>query len=1079
VADISHTITTVPLVNSQTNTVESLPQDKVGPALNSGTHNLPGGTTLNVLDPDGKLVSLPAEQVPDAINNAGYSIPGQEHITEHNLQKTYGEGIGNEAKTFGSAAANAATLGAFNQAGVRSGLLSPEAQRERAARNPVSEMAGSAAGVIGAMAIPGIGEADAVAEATAAAKAAGLSTEGIANAGKMAAESFRPGDLLNPAQGIAKIGQAVTDGTAGAITQSLANPESSSIVSKILAKATGVGSKTLGSAVEGAVYGAGQSISEQVLGDPNYNAENLLHNVGYGALFGGGLGAFLGITGEGYGALKGQFGSKIEQAAIKDAIIENTASATTALPASLNEMAERLNSARGLGLSTELPSKALINEGNSILAGDSEFPVTTIQEQSLNSDSARTAYKASLDNPSSEGGQLHRQWEAAQKYEGVNKLIPQYIQEIAPGYQATGDSMEGGTRLIKAFTKQDAQESAEMKPLFKEFDDRASTLNAKPEEILTRLNDAVPNASKYIEQSFDPESLYRGEHRFGIKPFDGTLGVSKPAYESLKSVVEALNKKEGLTLSSIRNLRNVLGQDVNFFTHPVAAMEVSAIKRSLMDMMQDGIQRALKEMTPEQLEQSAFKNSDAVRDLMKRYAIKQENKGTMEQLFGGSINQHATYKDSIAPEKVLDRIFRDTTTVNAAKEILGPQEWNKVTANYLKSQVEKVTDRTTNNFSSKKFSNFLNAKKEYALDEALSQNPEQLNKLRAISNRLSILPDSVSPNPSGTAKMSLYHKMQNLVGFVTGDGVAAVPSKLWKAAADHLDAARERSSFDRILKGGNSPGSEEQLTKKTRQYGVFAKVERMQQATASTIDRGMNALLKGGEALKGITAQKLIPHEENLKNYDKLEAHLTDMTANPNKLIDSLADSTHTLNDIAPDINTHLNINAVRATQFLASKLPVQNPSSPLTPAYKPSKSELSKFNRYARIVENPLHVIEQLKQGSLTTESLETLQTVYPQLLKQMQTALTGKLNEKTVAKMPYQSKIMASAFLGQDLTNSLSQSSVLSAQIQSAPQQTSGPTAPRPKDKVGPSQKGLGKLDSSTHFMTPMQQSLARTER
>ncbi len=54
------------------------------------------------------------------------------------------------------------------------------------------------------------------------------------------------------------------------------------------------------------------------------------------------------------------------------------------------------------------------------------------------------------------------------------------------------------------------------------------------------------------------------------------------------------------------------------------------------------------------------------------------------------------------------------------------------------------------------------------------------------------------------------------------------------------------------------------------------------------------------------------------------------------------------------------------------------------------------------------------------------------------------------------------------------------MSAQIQSAPQSPpGGPSAPRPKNKVGPSQKGLGKLDRSSALMTPMQQSLARTER
>jgi hypothetical protein len=89
------------------------------------------------------------------------------------------------------------------------------------------------------------------------------------------------------------------------------------------------------------------------------------------------------------------------------------------------------------------------------------------------------------------------------------------------------------------------------------------------------------------------------------------------------------------------------------------------------------------------------------------------------------------------------------------------------------------------------------------------------------------------------------------------------------------------------------------------------------------------------------------------------------------------------------------------------------------------------------------------------------------------MQQSVMEKLNEKSMKTIPYQQKIMLSAFLGQDLDNSLHQSNI-------AMNQTAGTQMPPPNQgsaqKVKPSQKGLGKLDTATSYMTPQQQSADR---
>lgn len=1008
------------LINAQTSQPENVPWDQAHEALTSGTHNLQAGTTTNVINPDGELVSLPADQVPDALQS-GYRVPTQAHIEEHNNQAKYGEGLKPELEAGVAAAARMGTFGLSDVALTKSGLVDPNTLKQLQERNPLSDIAGSLAGI----ASPAVGA--------------------IGELGRLATDAARP--------------------VASKIAASLANPETSPIVARILAKASGVAAKTLGSAVEGSVYGLGNAVSENALGDADLNAENILHNVGYGALFGGALGSVL-------GTVESAFGKDITNAAAKDAIIENGALSPTPQtlesPTSLEEISKHLENAVKEGYGPELPAKGRLLETNDILAGDSEYPAHSLQIQSLSSPSIRDQYKVALENPENKDGQLLRSWEAVQKQEGANKLLPRFIQNISPDAKPLEDAVEGGNKAIKAFTDQYQQEQQELKPLFKEFDNKAVDLAADPTAILNKIDQAIPDAAKYIIK--DPEG-------YGIAKYDKTMPFSKEVHNELSGLLDALNKPEGVSIADLRNVRNSMSDQVNFLTAPRTSAQVSALKKSIMDVIQDEVQKSTPTEAIEGLNHPVKGQLSDPRELFKRYAQNEESRSIMEHIMGGSISDKATFAKEIKPEDVLNRIFANTNSIKAAKNVLGA-EFDKMTVNYLAQKVASVTDATKNGFSSNKFATFLRQKAP-ELEEALAQHPEELNKIRAIIDKMRILPDSPSINPSGTAKTGLIQKMQKLGGYIGKDGIATIPGKVMSSLGEIYGGMQQHSEFNRILRSNADMHSPEQLLNKTNQYGAYSRIERMSQAASNAIDRGAKSLFKAAESAKGPVIQKLIPHEDQLKQYKKTEEHLKEVTGNTDRFTDLLAQSTKALHDVAPNMNSSLTMAAVRATQFLQSKLPTQNQSSPLTPPYEPSKSELAKFNRYVEVVEHPLNVLKQLKDGNLTTEAMETLQTVYPKLFNQMQQAVRENLSEKTVARMSYQNKIMASAFLGQDLTNSLSQQSIASAQIVGAQPQIPGPNAPRPKNKVGPSQKGLSKLDQSSQYLTSQQAAVQRMER
>lgn len=115
--------------------------------------------------------------------------------------------------------------------------------------------------------------------ATATGDAAKISA--AATALKAAKTTITSADALNPVGALAKVGQAVAASS---------TPEATTFVGKILAGAVG---QAVGSGIEGAAYGLGQSVSEQALGDPDAMGEKLVSNVGWSALLGGGLGGVI------------------------------------------------------------------------------------------------------------------------------------------------------------------------------------------------------------------------------------------------------------------------------------------------------------------------------------------------------------------------------------------------------------------------------------------------------------------------------------------------------------------------------------------------------------------------------------------------------------------------------------------------------------------------------------------------------------------------------------------------------------------------------------------------------------------
>lgn len=214
--------------------------------------------------------------------------------------------------------------------------------------------------------------------------------------------------------------------------------------------------------------------------------------------------------------------------------------------------------------------------------------------------------------------------------------------------------------------------------------------------------------------------------------------------------------------------------------------------------------------------------------------------------------------------------------------------------------------------------------------------------------------------------------------------------------------------------------------------------------------------LKEGLEIKGHLLDKGSDKEDE---HEKFKHYARD----PDMVASAIEKSTKDLHDVAPNIAQQLHVIANNATSFLSSKLPATNDHlSPFGTPSPPSETDLAKFENYRKVVENPLISLEQVKNRTISPETIETLSVVYPKLYQQLKestlkAAYAAKTKEKII---PYQTKQALSMFLGEPIDHALQPQSILSNQALFA-------SSPKPNQmgegKEKPRAKGLDKINRS----------------
>jgi len=957
------------LINISNNLPEEVPEENIGHAFLSGTHDIPAGQRVNLVDSNGEMQSVDASEVVPSITKGGFKFPTSSQLNEARLNAKYGEGPGNAAAAFVAGMGRGATFGASDVLAPAMGLTTQEALRERRKRFPGTSMAGELTGVGASLA---------------------LAPE------------------LSPAGVVSGLGTGIE----GAIGDTLA-------------------AKALASGAEGAIYGAGNVLSDAALGDPNLTGQRIAAEIGLGGILGGTLGAGFGLAGKGFTAARELF-PKIGQEAAEEAApkvgetmagiqSDMTAAGLKPEPGDLLGSMDQLNYSESDKKSVFDGLTKLKKNADEIQEAAERLGAPAPEGMLSDSNFVQKLDSSLTKNPSVIGikrDQLYRQ--------GFNA-----VENAVDGALATSTNMtenEAGHVIQDGLTSELRKEYEPIQEMYNSIKERTQTIPIRPG---TRTRAA--NSIMEIEGIAD--------------------SPSSPQYQLAKSVSEELKNLEDV--DAIKRYKKILSE---------RAYGQPQLKR-VTGIIQDKLS---------QLEESS---------------IISHGKNLLDS------DESARLINAIGEAKATYKTFReklnDIGELTGKRKVYGPED--------LLTHIENMTpEKLTNKLFDKKNADSLKFFQENFPEQMKILTDLQKNKIRQAPG---VFKDGrILPNGVIRQVDKLSPEAKKII-FSEGDLQKLTDAKTWMQAVPkdiNPSGTDQASAMTRFFEGPLSAaaitasdyGKLKLIETLAAKHGgadaakiqTLIKLEKTALQSAKRVADGVNTIFKAGENIAPFIGAKIAQQtqsekdeskEKTIRTFEKRRKQLELMASNPDVLIDRLGKATQGISEHAPNVAQSIQATTSRGVQFLQSKLPKLQKAAPMAPEPEPTEAQIAEFNKYMTVVQRPLSVLDQIKNGTLSQHSVEAISTVHPDLYQSIKSEIFDKITDNKV-ELPYRTKAMLSMFTGQPLVASLIPQNVLANQMSYAmpsAQNPDGMAAPRK-----PTQKGLEKLSLADRLLTPMQRSSER---
>lgn len=926
---------------------------------------------------------MPVEQANGLIASQGYAIPAQEDLDTNQAQQDYG-GIGNTIKAAGEGLVRGVLPGGGKVLQVFGDA--PEAQKGRELANPgisgTSEIGGMGLGLLA-----GTGEEKLAAEGLDAASGGG----GLYDTAKSI--------IGAPTKAISGVGHAITDA---------ATPEAANLAQKAL----GLG---LGSAAEGAAYGLGQSLDDSALGDPNALGENLLHNVGYSALFAGGLGSMM--------APFAKETSKAEELFSKGA---------SPMDAAVGELPTEEQEGVISSLKKEKANAQDIRDAAQTI-GAPVLPIQVADSPTI------IKLDEALGKRTDEVGIAHNnQMREAQKI--GSDAVENNLSNV------TGDTAaETGAKIRDDLANVVEQKYEPLKQAFNEVEQITGPIQLAPQD--------ADGVAKELEQIIKDKNLPKNREKAKfIQDYANSVREASSASEldQLRSQILAEGREDYKLKGFAGNMATILGQArEKFGTLAVNAMPEGAEKIAAQKIL------------------------DGVPALKKQYGEFAQEVGRHGQKLGLGKN--------VSPGEFLSKL---TDEGRISDEMIAKKLMTKNDTGFLEFLQKNAPDSFQSLMDREKTrilelahkGDQFNAKAALREIDKLSPElrglifkPEELQQIEAGGKYLKSFPREVFASNT-TTHANIGEQFSGMAGaaaaLATGHPLIAAGAAFKHFYGNKLTSQAMKAAIEHL-----GPGAEGKV-------GAFSMLERMNGKFINQVTSKSKALFNFDKQLAGAAAgsvlSKLVAPDD--KKHEAMQKQITEYANNPEKLIDDLSKHTQPVFQYAPNIAGGLQKSAARATDFLNSKLPVMPKTGPMGPKLKPSLSQKAVFGNYMNTIENPLHVMDKIKEGTMVPGDLEALSNVYPKTLQQMQqsvySAMVNHIDKNGTENIPNQLKVQLSLFLGQDMDSSISPQAVAANQavLSGAAQQKD--QQEQQQKTVRPSQKGLSALNKSQNILTNAQQ-------
>lgn len=221
------------------------------------------------------------------------------------------------------------------------------------------------------------------------------------------------------------------------------------------------------------------------------------------------------------------------------------------------------------------------------------------------------------------------------------------------------------------------------------------------------------------------------------------------------------------------------------------------------------------------------------------------------------------------------------------------------------------------------------------------------------------------------------------------------------------------------------------------------------------------------KASEDVIPSSMAPSAAKLAKLDKLIQYTA---ANPSDSNEGLSNIAHYM----PNHGSAASNIAGKAVSYLGTLRPNTEKKAPLDSVHVPNSTAMANYNRQLANAEQPLMILNRLKNGTLTSKDLMTVQTIYPDLYKtlaiKIMDSMTDHLNKGNV--IPYNVKIGLSKFAAQPLDSTMMPNSIMAAQPQPQAPQPPGEQPGKGKPRKGAGGTALNKLSGSYQTAT---QSLA----